>query len=80
MNTLDRILLAALVTGVWASIGVILLKQPAYALSIDASDIDGLEYFIVNVVEICRVRGDVYVYGVAGSEGYGEIDSARIRC
>lgn len=80
MKTADRMLLAALVAGVWALVVLNILNQPAYALSIAASDIDGLEYYVNDIVEDCSVRGEVYVYEISGSEGYGELESARINC
>ena len=79
MKTIDRIILGSIAVGLWTSIFMFNTHpRDAYALSIDASDIDGLRYFITNVVENCKVRGEVYIYDRDG--GYGEIEYARIRC
>jgi len=52
------------------------LIPDAWALSIDADDIDGLTYYIEYTVENCTVRGEVYLY----SEQYGEIEGGSISC
>ena len=51
-------------------------SRDAYALSIDASDIDGLRRYIERVVDGCSVSVEVYMY----SEQYGSIESGSISC
>ena len=77
MKTLDRVILGVMTAGIWTAIAMFYLHPTdAIALSIDASDIDGLEYFIENIIEDCTVGGEVYLY----SERYGEIESGQISC
>jgi len=52
MKTIDRIILGSIAVGLWTSIFMFNTHpRDAYALSIDASDIDGLTYYIEDVVE-----------------------------
>jgi len=77
MKTIDRIILSFIAVGIWTSIFMFNThSEDAYALSIDASDIDGLEYYIEDIVEDCTVSGQVYVY----DGEYGDIQSASISC
>ncbi len=83
MKLIDRILVCVLALGIWAWVFLSFFSaSPLFALSIDidAEDVDGLRSYVQNVVQDCRVSGDVYVYDVSGSDGYGTISSARIRC
>jgi hypothetical protein len=66
MKTIDRLILGALVVGMWTLITIqVTAHTPAYAASVDASVVDDLVYVIQSTVEDC------YVYGEADS---GEID------
>ncbi len=81
MKLIDRILVCVLGLGIWAWVFLSFFSAtPLFALSVDADDVDGLRRYVENVVEDCRVSGEVYVYEVSGGEGYGSIESARIRC
>jgi len=52
MKTIDRIILGFIAVGLWTSIFMFNTHpRDAYAISIDASDIDGLTYYIEDVVE-----------------------------
>ena len=80
MTYIDRILIAALVVGVWVLVAVTLTSSPVQA--------EGQEMnrrAVRRIVEGCRVSGEVtgtvYVY----SERYGSLENAelsrgRIRC
>ena len=77
MKTIDRIILGFIAVGLWTSIFMFNThSKDAYALSIDASDIYGLDSYVVNIVENCDVSGYVYVYGGE----YGNIQGAYIGC
>jgi hypothetical protein len=79
MTRTDRVLLSLLVVALWALVLVVGGDaKPAYGIYIDASDVDGLEDFIEDVVEDCDVSGEVYVYDPEG--GYGELESVTIDC
>jgi len=79
MKTIDRIILGFIAVGLWTSIFMFNAHpRDAYALSIDASDIDGLDYYIEGIVEDCTVSGSVYIYDRDG--GYGDIESTSISC
>ena len=77
MKTIDRIILSILGIGLW-TIVILQLVMPinTRAIDIDADDIGDLKYFIENVVEDCRVRGEVYMHSVE----YGEIVIGKIVC
>ncbi len=56
MKTIDRLILGALVVGIWALVAIQLTSHtPAYAASIAARDIVGLEVFVKNVIKDCYV-------------------------
>ena len=77
MKTFDRLIIGALVTGVWVLVAIqVTSSVPAFALSIDADDIDGLESFIEDVVEDCSVQGEAYIY----SREYAELEGVSISC
>ena len=79
MTRTDRIIIGLLLVGVWAlTLVTVFDAKPAYAIYIDASEIDGLEDLIREVVEGCNVSGEVYIYDL--ENGYGELESARIDC
>ena len=80
MKAIDRTIIGTLAVGVWLLLVVLSTNRVSYALSIDASDIDGLRSYVTNVVEDCSVEGEVYVYDVSGSEGYGNITSGNLSC
>ncbi len=51
MKTIDRLILGALVVGIWALVAIqVTSPTPAYAASIDAGDIVGLKTFVKDVV------------------------------
>jgi hypothetical protein len=59
MSLVDRVILSIVGLGIWAWLLISILSSGSlYALSIDASDVDGLRSFVVNVVENCTVDGD----------------------
>ena len=59
MRTIDRLIIGMLAAGIWVLIAIqITSHTPAYALNIDASDIDGLRGYIESTVEDCYVYGD----------------------
>ena len=72
MTTLDRVLIASLSIGVWV-LFTHLAIQSAFAQGLDRRDVQ-------RIVENCSVSGDVYVYEISESDGYGEISSADISC
>ncbi len=77
MKTFDRIILSFIAVGIWTSVFMFNThSKDAYALDVDARDIDGLKRYIGRVVENCTVSGKISVY----DHEYGEITSARIRC
>ncbi len=58
MKTFDRLILGALVIGVWALVVIQVTPvyadpDPDYMTRVDASNVDGLKDFIVNTVEDC---------------------------
>ena len=56
MKTIDRLILGALVVGIWALVAIQLTSNtPAYATSIVAGDIVGLEAFVKNVIKDCYI-------------------------
>lgn len=58
MSLIDRVILSVVGLGIWTWICMSIFSSgPLYALSIDASDVDGLTSFIENVVESCTVDG-----------------------
>jgi hypothetical protein len=58
MTLLDRIIAGSLALGIWIWILMSVLSPVSlHALSIDASDVDGLRKFIEKVVEDCTVDG-----------------------
>jgi hypothetical protein len=58
MTLLDRIIAGSLALGIWIWILMSVLSPASlHALSIDASDVDGLRKFIEKVVEDCTVDG-----------------------
>jgi len=74
-----KIILTVIALNTTLMVGDSLLSKfisDALALSIDASDIDGLTYYIEDTVEDCSVSGEVYLY----SEQYGEIEGGSISC
>jgi len=78
MSRIDRALLAALVAGVWL-LALAQMEKPAYAFHIEASDVDGLEDFITDVVNgSCTISGEVYIYDK--ETGYGSLQSGSIDC
>jgi hypothetical protein len=81
MRLTDGILIAVLAGCIMAWVAVTFFStSPIYALSVDAGDVDGLRSYIENVLKDCQVNGEVYVYDLIDSEGFGSISSARIRC
>ena len=77
MKTIDRLIFGTLAVGVWALIAIqVTTHTPAYAVNIDAWEVDGLEDFIEDVVEDCSVEGEAYIY----SEDYAELDGVSISC
>ncbi len=72
MTTLDRVLIASLSIGVWFLLTHFAI-QSAFAQGLDRRDIE-------RIIERCSVYGEVYVYDISGSEGYGEIESGYISC
>ncbi len=77
MKTIDRLIIGALAIGVWVIVAIqVTSSTPAYAISIDASEIDGLEDFIEDVVEDCSVQGEAIIY----SEDHAELDGVSISC
>ena len=79
MTRTDRIIIGLLLVGIWAlTLVTVFDAKPAYAIYIDASEIDGLEDFIQEVVEACDVTGEVYIYDP--ESGYGELESVSIDC
>ena len=58
MRLLDRIIFGSLTLGIWVWIIISVLSPDSlHALSIDASDVDGLKSFIERVIEDCTVDG-----------------------
>lgn len=58
MKTIDRLILGALVIGVWALVVIQMTPvyadpDPNYTIRVDASSVDGLKDFIVKTVEDC---------------------------
>jgi len=58
MKTVDRLILGALVIGVWALVVVQVTPvyadpDPDYTTRVDVSNVDGLKDFIVETVEDC---------------------------
>ena len=80
MNVIDRTILSTLTIGIWVLLIGLYIDRPSYALSIDASDIGNLRHYVENIVEDCSVSGQVYVYEISGSEGYGQLNSSSISC
>ena len=80
MTKADRILVALLVLGIWVLIAVLSLapSTTSAAVTIEASEVDGLEDFVEDVIEDCTVSGEVYIYD--SESGYGELDSVTIDC
>ena len=82
MTRTDRIILCVLAVGVWVLTFVTVFDgDPVHAaaeIQIEASEIDGLRYFITDVVEYCTVTGEVYIYDREG--GHGQLDTASIDC
>lgn len=77
MKTIDRLIIGALATGVWVLVAIqVTSSAPAFALDIDADDIDGLVSFIEDVVEDCSVQGEAYIY----SRDYAELEGVSISC
>jgi len=80
MKVIDRIILSTLTIGILVLLIGLYIDRPSYALSIDASNVDGLKRYVENIVEDCSVSGQVYVYDIFGSEGYGRLNSSSISC
>lgn len=80
MSNVDRILTALLVLGVWILVAAFCLTPSTTqaAVTIEASEIEGLEDFVEEVIEDCRVSGEVYIYD--SESGYGELASVSIDC
>lgn len=79
MTRTDRILICLLVVGIWALVlATDFDAKPALAAYIHASEIDGLEDQIEEIVEDCSVTGEVYIYDL--ESGYGELESVSIDC
>ena len=58
MSLLDRIIFGSLALGIWVWIIISVLSPDSlHALSIDASEVDGLRRFIKKVIEDCTVDG-----------------------
>ena len=58
MSILDRFILGSLALGIWVGIMISVLSPDSlHALYIDAIEVDGLQKFIVKVVEGCTVNG-----------------------
>ena len=60
MKTLDRLLVASLMTGVWLLVAVILLKPTTSISHPDPEDCSGY-----GEIEELRVGGSVYVYSLS---------------
>lgn len=77
MKMIDRVILVALVVGLWALV-LSDIFTPKTATAIEAYEIDGLKRAIKRVVENCSVEGSVsgsvngtvYIYSLP----YGDID------
>jgi len=81
MKLIDRILVCVLALGIWAWVFLSFFSaSPLFALYIGTDDVDGLKSYVEDVVEDCKVKGEVYVYEIYGGEGYGNISSAQISC
>lgn len=77
MKFIDRLIIGVLAAGIWVLVAIqVTSGEPAYALSIDVDDIDGLRYFIEDVVEDCEVEGEAYIY----SREYAELEGVSISC
>lgn len=79
MKTIDRIIISTLSIGIWVLLISLYFDRPSYALDADA--IEGLRDYVKEVVEEnCTVYGEVYVYEIADSEGFGELEETVISC
>ena len=86
MKTLDRIILSLLAVGIWVlSFTFYTHPRDAFALSIDASDVDGLRKYVRCIVENCSVDGtgygdvsstSVYIYDL--DSGYGNLQDDSV--
>ncbi len=77
MKSIDRLIFGTLAIGVWALIAIqVTTHTPAYAASIDTSEIDGLRSFVGRVVENCSVEGQVYMW----DEESGHLQNSSISC
>ena len=77
MKTIDRLIFGTLAIGVWAVIAIqVTTHTPAYAASIDVSEVDGLRGFVARVVENCSVEGQVYMW----DEETGQLQNSSISC
>ncbi len=83
MKTLDRVILGTLAAGIWAWVSVSVfssspslaqsIEATEIAQSIEATEIDGLEDFVMSVVESCSVELRV-------REGQGKIQKGSVSC
>jgi hypothetical protein len=86
MKTLDRVILGSLSVGIWVlSVTFYTHPKDAFAMSVDASDVDGLRHYIRRIVNGCSVDGtgygslsstSIYMYDVEG--GYGDVQDGSV--